>query len=633
MRQTNFYSLGIWFITALFSLLLPGGTSLRAQDEPTSPATDIDQPANPLKIAVVVQDSTGMHWNASYFDTAKSPSGEKLTFLAGDSTDCSDVDCYLAAAENRGADFFLLLNLDDKHITLYDPASEEKLAESSLDNPFAVFETASEAIAEATPTDSTLVDSSAFTAMMPDSTMIDSISTAMDSLAAEALAITQAAAVPSKMEPELPVSTPMTWTNRDKVFYRHLRTFGAFVENPSHLAMEHETGTAWSVVLPMPFIPLQVRFNNSALTPGWVKDWFHGQYLTASDKEQMTRVLRGKTLDIQSLVDIPTILGVRVGPVGVNLGAHVAVRGVLPGDLLMLPWSNFTSDNPLTNLDLNFEILNYLQTNVGYGQVIPTPIGNIRAGAGIGLYLGYGYARVKSDEFTLATNLDSIVVDFSGRGFFTDPSIGLLTEPNTGNMNFGDFSSSLGFGLNFGAGLDLYDLTGQHVDVQVALSNIGAKLTWNNLTEKTFSAHAVVYDVAEVMDNRSDSTYIDSLLNPAETVAGIGSHSVSIPTRIAVVAQYQPISRILVQASYRQSFSDGIAWTTDPRLGLYLGYFPVPAVELRGAMNSFMGQTTWTAGFGLHFKHYELGFDLTAINGFGGNASGLGLRLSQSLYF
>ena len=621
-----------------FSLVLLGGTSLWAQENGVAAAPgseEIDRPAIPLKIAVVVQDSTGMHFDATYFDTDESPSGEKLDFIAGDSADCGDVDCFLSAAKKGDADYLMLLNPGENQVTLYDPDTQEKLAESSLDNPFAVFETLFSKIAATIPTDSTLVDSSSLTSMIPDSAMIAGVSAAMDSLAAEALAAAAAAAAKKEIDAEsrLPVSKPVGFTDFDKVFYRHSRTLEAFVENPSYLALNHETSTAWSVVMPMPFIPLRVRMNNSALTPGWVKDWFQGQFLTESDKLEMTSILRGKSLDIHTIVDLPTLLGVRVGAIGFNSGVHIAVNGVLPGDLLMLPWSNFTSDNPLTDLDLAFETLSYSQTNIGYGREVPTPFGNVRAGAGIGLYMGFGYAQVQSEQFTLTTNTDSIVVDLAARGFYTDPNIGLLTDPNTSDLAMSPFPSALGFGINLGAGMDLYQLTGQRIDVQLALSNIGASLNWNTVTEKTFSAHAVIYDVAEVMDNSSDNTYIDSLLNPTETVIGVGSYSVSIPVQMALMAQYQPIRQILVQASYRQSFADGVAWTTDPQFGLYVGYFPIPAVELRGGLNSFMGQTAWTGGFGVHLKHYEMGIDVTAMNGFGLNASGVGIRLSQSLYF
>lgn len=639
MKSFNFISRH--FQGFFLGVILLGSFAFGQEEPSTRPAADQDQPASPLKVAVVVQDSTGLRFDAAYFGNDQSPAGEKLDFMVGDSTDCADddVDCYLSEAQKHAANYLMLLNLIDNQVVLYDPATREKLAESSLDkdNPFGVFESLFNSIATATPADSVRVDSSAMTSMMPDSTLIDRVSAAMDSLAAEALAAAQSAATmhqETEAEPVLPVSTPTEFTDFDKVFYRHLRSFDAFIENPSYLALDHEMGSAWSIAIPMPFVPLQVRMNNSALTPGWIKDWFQGQFLTESDKQQMTSILRGKSLDIRTVVDIPTVLGVRIGSIGFNTGVRVAVNGVLPGDLLMLPWSNFTGDNPLTNLDLNFEMLNYSQTNIGYGREIPTPFGNVRAGAGIGLYLGFGYAQVQSEQFTLATNTDSIVVDLAARGFYTDPNIGLLSSPNFNNLELGNLPSALGFGLNFGAGMDLYHLTGQHLDVQMALSNLGAKLNWSQVTEKTLTAHAVIYDVAAVMDSSSNNdAYIDSLLNPTDVVVGVGSHSVSIPAQFALMAQYQPLRQILVEVSYRQSFSNGAAWTTDPQIGLYVGYFPIPAIELRGALNSFAGQTTWSGGFGVHLRRYEMGLDVTAMNGFGSNASGAGVRMTQSLYF
>lgn len=608
----------------LMTFILLPGQSLLAQEMETAEVISADAVEAPRKVAVVIQDSSGMRWNAAYFADDDITAEETLDFIAGDSADCDELDCYLAAARDAGAELFLLINTYGDQVALYDPATGDLLGEASLSNPFAVFTAAMGG--EFVPEENDI------TAEM---TSLDSVSAAMDSLAAEAMAAAQAAALAADSEEAeaLPVSEPHVWNNFDKVLYRHLRNFEAFVENPSHLALEQETATAWSIVLPMPFIPLQVRMNNSAFTPGWVEEWFQGQYLTEADKEEMTSILSGKSLDIQTLVDIPTLLGLRIGPVGINSGMHVAIRGVLPGDLLMLPWSNFTSENSLTDLELSFETLNYSQTNIGYGRTIPTPIGDVRAGAGLGIFFGFGYAKVESEEFTLATSLDSIEVNLAARGFFTDPNIGLITDPNTDGMDLGNFPSSIGMGFNLGAGLNLYPLLKQHLDVQVALSNLGAKLTWDNVTEKTFTASAVVYNVVEVMDNSSDSTYIDSLLNPQEMVVGVGRHSVSIPAQLSLVAQYQPIPQVLLQVAYRQSFSDGVAWTTDPRLGLYVGLFPIPAVEFRGGINSFMGQTTWSGGFGLHFKRYEFGIDGTAINGMGANASGMGIRLSQSLYF
>ena len=631
MRRAQF-SFTKWFTTTLTGILLFAGQSVWAQDDMNATVVSSDSMDTPMKVAVVIQDSSGMRWDAAFFADETAPAAEQLAFMDGDSSDCDELDCYLDAAKAADANLFLLINTYADQVVLYDPATGDKLGESSLSNPFAVFSAALGGEMTSMEADSTNM----YAYGTSDSTMVDSVGAAMDSLAAEALAAAQAASDNQTMEsaPELPVSEPASFTAFDKVLYRHLRNFGAFVENPSNLALRHETGTAWSIILPMPFIPLQFRMNNSALTPGWVKDWFQGQFLTETDKQQMTSVLRGKTLDIHTLVDLPTILGFRIGPVGFNAGAHVAINGVLPGDLLMLPWSNFTGDNPLTNLDLKFETLDYVQGNIGYGREIPTPIGNVRAGAGIGLFMGFGYANVESEQFTLATSTDSVVVDLAARGFYTDPNIGLLSDPNTGNMDFTNFPSSIGLGINLGAGLDLYKLTGQHLNVQFALNNIGASLNWSNVTEKTFSAHAVIYDVAAVMDSTSNNdTYIDSLLNPTETVVGVSSKSVTIPMQIALAAQYQPIKQILLQASYRQYFSDGAAWTTDPQMGLYLGIFPFPALEFRGAMNAFMGQTTWSGGFGLHFKRYELGFDFTAINGFGLDASGLGIRMTQSLYF
>lgn len=614
-------------LTLMMAFILLPAQTLVAQDMETAEIVTQDDVEAPRKVAVVIQDSSGMRWNATYFADEDVTAEAALEFIAGDSADCDELDCYLEAAREAEAELFLLINTYGDQVALYDPVTGDLLGEASLSNPFAVFAAAlgGEFLPEAADT------TAPFSAEM---TTLDSVSAAMDSLAAEAMAAAEAAVLAAESEAEaLPVSEPYAWNNFDKVLYRHLRNFDAFVENPSQLALEQETATAWSVVLPMPFVPLHVRLNNSAFTPGWVDEWFQGQYLTEADKAEMTSILNGKSLDIQTLVDIPTIFGMRIGPVGINSGAHIAVRGILPGDLLMLPWSNFTSDNPLTDLELSFETLNYSQTNIGYGHNIPTPIGDVRAGAGLGLFFGFGYAKVESEAFTLATSLDSVEVNLAARGFFTDPNIGLINDPNFDNMDLGHFPSTLGIGVNLGAGLNLYPLLKQHVDVQVALSNLGAKLTWENVTEKTFTASAVVYDVVEVMDNSSDSTYIDSLLNPQETVIGVGSHSVTIPAQFSLVAQYQPIRQVLLQVSYRQSLSDGVAWTTDPRLGLYVGLFPVPAVEFRGGINSFMGQTTWSGGFGLHFKRYEMGIDGTAINGMGANASGMGIRLSQSLYF
>ncbi len=586
-----------------------------------------------LHFALLVEDSTGFHWSQE--PLAGSQLTQMANFqwvssekLAQESEGCGDFDCYLSAAYLAGAELIGRWSSGEKTFQVYETETGKPMGEVPLDNPLSIL---SQYI------DITLVEA-------------DTLITELDTTTIEVVIDTTEvqAATPTTTPPPAAVEAPPAETpsslvelsgeptedisRRTRVFDYFHRNPRLYSEFPDLLSVPSET----KVMVALPLMSqLRVTVHNNLISPGWVENYFQGQFLDELQQRDLVNTFRGKQLDLSLLVEFPTVMAFRYGPVQYSLAAHFYTSFSLPSDLLAVPFWGIRFDTPLDSLKLDVEGFSYTRQTLAVGYPLTLPLGlKLRLGGALHLLKGFGYLKLHSEDITIISTPDSVTMGGSVEALF-NPSreIGTLADPKFDRMDPNNFAGATNIGFSLSAGADLYPLLGQPLQVQASIMDIGSHLTWPKVSRQLYTAHTTITDVADLAS--ADSIKLDSLLAPQEIlVDSLTEASVNLPTRLLLSTTYQPFPWLLLQAQLRLALQSGTNYNgTSQNYLLTAAFFPLSWLELSGSLGQLAGMPRLGARLAFHFKHYELTIAGTALGAIGADSKGLQLSLRQTFFF
>lgn len=564
-----------------------------AELEEAAPAEEVP---STVRVIGLVNDGQVYYWSNDGIPSLGLEAYVSLSYgnpalVAAKANDCLDIVCNLLATDLTDADFVIVTPTDTTDVKVYEISTRTTVIEAGAEEiatAFAVYlgERPVETPMEAMTADTTAEEVSAPLVMGPDR------------------------------------------SRSFKIRNRQFRSMEALFSNPANLARDFETKTSWN------FIPdFNINIHNSLLTPGWYKEWFTtGEVWDAATKNEYLSTIMDQDLAINVRPQLPTVLGFRVGRFGVNVGTDTHVKVVLPGNLLGLPMQDIYLNEPIDNGGVDIEAIPFVaKTSISYAHPLTTAFGDLKVGANINLFEAGGYARIVSDDFSITMTEDSVEVSATGEAWVTGGSNESVFDEFDGEaVEPSDALSNLGFGVDVGAVLDLYDRLDQEVEVHVALKNLGAKYTWSNVTQELWT-----YDLKmPVVMEEGDS--IENYETEETTLVASGEEfSVSVPMVFSVGAIYQPFPQLLVGAGIEKAFTDEavLGYSPDLEFSLQLNYYPASWFDISYYLQPRFGDPAHILGSGFHFGFLDMGMNVTFINGFNSDAKGIGFGFHSSLHF
>jgi hypothetical protein len=516
------------------------------------------------------------------FSGMENLSVEDPYLIAAKANDCLDIVCHLLATDSSHADYVVISSNDSSDVQVYEITTRAMVITAAPDK-----------VAEA------------FGAYLRG-----------EGLSPEP----ELATTP---EPAIEAPPEMAAATTSVIKLRQHRSMDALFSNPANLAREFESFTTWNIIP-----DFGVNIHNSLLTPGWYKDWFTtGIHLKGATKDDYLSTLVDQELALNIVPEFQTLFGFRIGRYGFNTSVTSPIKMVLPGNLLALPMQDISLNNPIDNSDIEVEAIPMaLKTSLSYAHPLSTPYGDVKVGANLNLYKAAGYMRMISDEFVVTLNQDSVFINASGESWATVAGIdGHIDSLVTDDFDAGQTMSELTMGIDIGAIMDLSDQLGQDVEVQLSLSNIGAKYKWTGVTHETWT-----YTVATTADSVEQHQISES-----EVIGDDEELEVNIPTVLKLHAIYQPFPTLLVGAGIEKAFTDEarLGYSPDFGFSFQLNYYPAKWFDISYYMQPRFGDLAHTFGSGFHFGFLDAGLTMSFINGINSNAKGIGFGLQSNLHF
>ncbi len=418
------------------------------------------------------------------------------------------------------------------------------------------------------------------------------------------------------------------------IFSRIYRRPTYAISNPANIGVKSQTLFALSLPgLPFPNIGLSLQNNSFNLST--LNTYFNdGRLLTPEELSNFVNLFYDDGLTLNGNLSLPTLLGFRF-PVGygsmfINTGLKVETDGTLPGEVLAIPFKGIHFDEPVYTENLKMVVGTYLKTNMGYGTDIRLAgIGDLRVGAGVNLYTG-SFATIDTKHLQILSTPDSVTVSGSAYASYLDVENPNFDPASVASVQPG-YDIGVGLHLRLGELLPWSELRYNDLDIQVGVQDIGATLSSGEMVKKHYSMAGSVADlqVLQTSDN------LDSLLNMQEIVLDSGFvDKYNISTKMNLTATYQPLSFLLLEAGMTTFLTNGLGYDDAPHWKLNAWLFPAKWFNVTvGVQQGYARQMTYNSGFALIGKHYEFGLDTYLIGGMGDQVSGLGVRITNNLYF
>lgn len=550
----------------------------------------------PVRVLGLVNDGQVVFWSNDGLAALGLDAYLNLTYgesaiIAAKASSCIDIVCNLLATDSSDADYVLVTPTDSSDVKVYEISTRTTVIEASADEialAFAVY--LGENPLEETPAEVVMDD------------------------------------------PEVSETADMAiGPDRSKMFKirnKQFRTMEALFSNPANLARKFESNTTWN------FVPdFRINIHNSLLTPGWYKEWFTtGEVWDAATKSEYLSTIMDQDLAINVTPEFQTLLGFRIGNFGFNTSMISHMKFNLPGNLLGLPMQDIYLHDPIDNGGLDIEMIPFVvKSSLSYAYPMATAFGDLKVGGSINIFEAAGYARMVSEDLTITMTEDSVAVSATGEAWMTaGGSEGIFEDFDDEELEPSDMLSNLGFGVDVGAVLDLYDRFDQEVEVHVLLKNLGAKYSWSNVTHELWTLDLKMPVVMEEGDS------IENYKTEETTLVSAGEEfSVSVPVVFSVGALYQPFPQLLVGAGIEKAFTDeaALGYSPDLEFSLQLNYYPAAWFDISYYLQPRYGEPAHVIGSGFHFGFLDIGGSLTLINGFNSNAKGIGFGFHSSLHF
>lgn len=573
-----------------------------------------------IHVAGLIKDQSILRWGNEEIEDKGLTDIEGVSLASVDalilkSADCIDIVCYLLATADAGLEYIILSLEEGTQFQIYDAKTKvvmvetdtEGLVQSLTDLIYGPPEVA----------DSALVDS-AFTALA------DSVP---PSVASDDYLIDLGLYLPDFMH------DPAQKEKKTKIRTRYFRDMRLLNQNPSNLARNYERFTSWNLLPDVAY-----NFHNSQLTPGWFTQWLtEGGVWSDAEKADFMSTLAEQNVEFRSHLALPSIIGIRIGPVGFNTSLVNWVN-VTPGKLVTLPWQDIKFDQTVDLGGLEVETVPAIvKAGLSYGQVIPTPIGDLRAGVGINMLTAGGYVKVQADTFTIETTFDSTFVRASGTGWYTLAGAdGNLTDPNTDGLEPTKLISDAAVSLDLGVGLNLQPLINQELDLSLGLRNLGAQFNWSGIRHESWYYELDAPGLVELADIDGDSLEEAGLARyGTEIIDTEGTLTIDMPLVVSMTAVYQPVSMLFLRWNFEKALTDEavIHVASEAQSRFQVSFFPWPALDFTFQRGKMFDVPVYTLGTGLHFGIWDGRIAFNFHNGFNTEAKGIGFNLSSSWHF
>ena len=465
----------------------------------------------------------------------------------------------------------------------------------------------------------------------------------------------------------------ITLDKSDIIFSRMARTPKSSLSNPANIGMKSETLINLSFLTgPLPNISFDI--SNSSFSLNTFNTYFNdGRLLTENELDDFVSLFKTDGFGLKTNIELPTIFSVKLpltfSSVFINMGSYINLNGVLPGEVLAIPFQGnrtpgLSFNNPLTDGKSDFNTTAYNKITFGIGSFYTIPnignieLGNIRFGANINLYTGI-YASVQGRNISINIDEDTgdsfsmdliLIAPLDALQFLDSESDTLLDEPiitepadpnNIINIATGfDFGVGMRIRLNKYIPIEMPKFLKNDLDVQLSFNDIGAKINVGNMIQKRISISGNYLDPSNVD--------IDSILVLSETtIDSAYIHTEKIASKMNVTFTYQPIDQILIQTGFTSFLNEGIGYEDKGRLFISLNVFPVKWFFLNYKIEKRENDKHFQTGFGFRTRIWDASFYIHSVNqmGFVGynfsesyftaseNIKGLGISFNSNWYF
>ncbi len=586
------------------------------------------------KVAGLINEGNIYRWSNDDLNSAGADGVEGLDLSAVDelilkSVDCLDIVCFLIAATGSGLDYIAMSTDDGKKFEIYDADTKVVVAETTDEELVTTLSVLTNGAGSGTDADAVAA------AIAAADTTFAAMHDPSFGVASDTVAAPEAPSFLDKISSYMPdFLTNMPGADRTKaqeIRLNEFRTLDAIGTNPAHLSRDFERFTTFNLM------DVSYNFSNSGLTPSWYTEWLtEGGIWDNETRDAFAATLQGQHFTFSSHLAFPTLFGFRIGPVALNMSAFSWVNFTLPGELLAQGFDPILLNDPIEFDGLELETIpGVAKTSIAYGQLIPTPIGDIGAGVGLSVYTAAGYLRAVSSELTILETEDSILVDASGEGWYTGAGIqGSIDSPNTDDLETSELISKQTAGLDLGFRYDLQPFLGQELEVMLSLQNLGAKFKWDNVIHEAWSYQFHAPNVADLAA-MSDSARQELESSSTEVLSTGGELEVSVPAVMGLTAIYQPVAPLLILMQFEKSLSseDILHIQAAPQMKFQLSYYPIPAIDLTFRRSALLNVPVYTFGAGLHFGIWDAGMEFNFHNGLNAEAKGIGFGLFSSWHF
>ncbi|MEA1986933.1 MAG: hypothetical protein U9N76_05545, partial [Candidatus Marinimicrobia bacterium] len=440
----------------------------------------------------------------------------------------------------------------------------------------------------------------------------------------------------------------ITLDKSDITFSRQNRTPEATLQNPANLGIKAEALGNFSLIFsPWPNIGLDVY--NSSFSINTVNTYFNdGRTLTQSELDEFVSLFKTSGLGVYSNVEIPTIFSLKLPMIfttfHLNTGFFVNAKGVLPGEVLAIPFQGnrtpgLSFDNPLTDAKSDFEANVYLKNTIGVGSFAPIPdikiskkntsigVPDIRFGLNINLYSGL-FANIQGRNITISVDEETgdsfgmdliITAPLDSLSIMAGDTLSDLTiaPPEFNNpsdvLDFIHFSPGIDFGvgmrfaLNDYIPLDIPKFFKNELDVQLSFRDIGAKIKVNNMMQKKISVEGNYLDPLNID--------MDSMLVVSETtIDSNATITKNIASKMDMIFTYQPIDQIYLQSGFTAFIGEGIGHEVKSRLFFDVKLFPAKWFFLNYRVERIEYNKHFKTGFGFCSRSWDMAFYLHGVN-------------------
>jgi len=338
----------------------------------------------------------------------------------------------------------------------------------------------------------------------------------------------------------------------------------------------------------------------------------------------------------------------------INMGGYINVNGVLPGEVLAIPFQGnrtpgLSFNNPLTGAKSDFEATIYSKTTFGLGSFYTIPniqnieLGNLRFGMNLNLYSGI-YTSVQGrnisisvdeetgDTFSMDLILTAPLDNFAVIEGDTLSDIDIV-EPGVVS-NVPQFTTGFDFGIGFRVRLNNYvplqmpSFLKNDLDIQLSFNDIGAKIQVGNMIKKEISVSGSYLDPLNI---DADSIMVFSEI----TIDSNFIHTENIASKMNMTFTYQPIEQILIQTGFTSFLGEGIGYEEQTRVFISFNVYPIKWFFLNYKIENREDVRHFQTGFGFNTRVWDASFYIHSINqlGIGEETKGIGISLSSSWYF